>query len=116
MSVSRALPMYKGSHYFDIYAMYFSKYRNQEYASPLWVLEIGVAGGGSLLFWQVFFGRQAQILGIDIDPKCKELQVGSCSFPIESQGDASFLANALKEFGGTDVVIDDGSHINLDVI
>lgn len=116
MSVSKALPMYKWSHYFDIYAMYLSKYRNQLQDSPLRVLEIGVADGGSLLFWQEFFGTHALILGIDIDPKCLKLPVDNCSVRIGSQSDGKFLLDSIKEFGGVDVVIDDGSHINADVI
>ncbi len=115
MPIQKNLPMFKWSHYFDIYVMFFSKYRNNR-KSPLRVLEIGIADGGSLLFWQDFFGRSAQILGIDIDPKCMELPVGGCEVRIGDQSDGLFLQKAIKDFGGVDIVIDDGSHINAHVI
>jgi len=34
------------------------------------MLEIGVSFGGSLEMWREYFGPEATIFGIDIDPEC----------------------------------------------
>lgn len=115
MPIQKKLPMYKWSHYFDIYVMYLGKYRKNR-KSPLNVLEIGIADGGSLRFWQDFFGPACRVLGVDIDPKCMKLPVGNCWVRIGNQANRPFLTNAIIDFGGLDIVIDDGSHINAHVI
>lgn len=40
---------------------------------PLRFLEIGVAEGGSLGVWRRFFGSEATVCGVDIDPTCAGL-------------------------------------------
>jgi len=48
----------------------FNRFRNKEIV----ILEIGVLQGGSLQMWKDYFGDKAKIFGIDIDPRCKELE------------------------------------------
>jgi hypothetical protein len=72
------------------------------------VVEIGVAGGASLLTWQRFFSV-ATIVGIDINPNCKRLQVGRAIIEIGSQADPDFLDEVCRKYPPT-IVIDDGSH------
>jgi len=73
------------------------------------VVEIGVAGGASLLTWQRFFSV-AKIVGIDINPNCKRLQVGRATVEIGSQADPYFLDEICRKYPPT-IVIDDGSHM-----
>lgn len=80
------------------------------------MLEIGVggydddAGGKSLRLWRAFLPR-AQIAAIDIYDKTSlssgRVQVYQCS-----QVDKGGLERIARIYGGFDVVIDDGSHIN----
>jgi hypothetical protein len=55
-------------HYFDIYHRHFAGFRGQ----PLTMIEIGVFNGGSLRMWRDYFGPQATIVGVDINPECKQ--------------------------------------------
>jgi cephalosporin hydroxylase len=62
--------MHKYQHYFDIYDRYFNRFKNR----PITIVEIGVSHGGSLQMWKEYFGTQAIIWGIDIDPRCKSME------------------------------------------
>jgi hypothetical protein len=77
---------------------------------PLRLLEIGVAQGGSLQLWRRYFGPDAVIFGIDIDPRVKAVDDTDLEVRIGSQVDPEFLRGVVAEMGGVDVVLDDGSH------
>lgn len=96
----------KWHHYLPLYDRYFAPWRNK----PLRFLEIGVSGGGSLTMWRKFFGPQATIFGIDIDPACAAYDGIAAQVRIGSQDDPAFLASVVAEMGGVDIVLDDGSH------
>lgn len=98
--------VHKWHHYIPIYEKYFEKYRGQEVR----FLEIGVSKGGSLRMWREYFGTDAVIFGIDIDPNCSQLNGIHGQVRIGSQDDSSFLSAVVLEMGGVDVVLDDGSH------
>jgi hypothetical protein len=98
--------MLKWHHYFPIYEKHFSPWRNK----TVTVLEIGIFKGGSLGMWRRFFGPLSTIIGIDIDPSCKQYQADGVHVRIGDQSDQSFLQSIIDEFGVIDVVIDDGSH------
>lgn len=99
--------IYKWDHYFDIYDRHFSKYRNKDIV----ILEIGVYDGGSLLMWKNYFGRNAKIYGIDIDPRCLNVvHEENIEVIIGSQNDTQFLRNLKKQLPKIDILIDDGSH------
>lgn len=100
-------PAYKWHHYLEIYEQYLSAYRSK----PLFFLEIGVSAGGSLELWRRYFGAQATIVGIDIDPACAARVDPQNIVRIGSQDDPGFLRKVIDEFGAPDVVLDDGSHI-----
>lgn len=103
--------VHKWHHYIPIYDRYLSRYRGTNAK----ILEIGVQNGGSLSMWRNFFGHQATLFGIDIDPSCAALN-GKCGqVRIGSQSDTDFLESIVAEMGGVDVVIDDGSHIMGDI-
>jgi len=98
--------IHKWVHYFDIYDRHFSKFKNKE----ITILEIGVAQGGSLQMWKNYFGDKAKIYGIDINPKCKELEEENIQIFIGSQSDRKFLREVKKTIPPIDILIDDGGH------
>ena len=104
--------MNKWHHYFEIYDRHFAAFRDR---SPV-VLEIGVSQGGSLQMWREYFGRGARIVGIDIDPRCREFEEEQISVMIGDQEDRAFLAEVRKRLPHVDIVIDDGGHTMLQQI
>jgi len=98
--------MQKWHHYFEIYHRHFESFRGR---SPV-VLEIGVFHGGSLQMWKEYFGPGAKIVGIDVDPRCRELEEEGVSIMIGDQADRRFLAEVRQRFPRVDIVIDDGGH------
>jgi len=107
-SAAKGRSIDKWHHYFEIYERHFERFRGRAVS----VLEIGVQNGGSLAMWRHFFGPQAQLYGIDIDPRCRTLDGESGSVRIGSQDDPRFLEAVVAEMGGLDIVIDDGSHVS----
>jgi cephalosporin hydroxylase len=104
-------PSIKWHHYFEIYERHLSKYRNKN----IKVLEIGVQDGGSLQMWKNYFGADSFIVGIDIDPYC-EYEEEQIVVEIGSQSDKDFLEQVIKKHGTFDIIIDDGSHIQDDIL
>ena len=90
----------KWRHYFDIYEKHFAKYRGQ---SPR-VLEIGIDHGGSLQLWKRYFGKGAEITGVDIDPAAmfEEDQIKTYQYHQKNP--------EIAKLGPWDIIIDDGSH------
>jgi hypothetical protein len=101
--------IHKWHHYFDIYHNHFRRYRGQ----PVTLLEIGVFHGGSLQMWKKYFGSKAKIYGVDIDPRCKELEEDQIEIFIGDQADREFLRELKDKIGVVDIVIDDGGHTML---
>ena len=101
-------------HYFPIYDRHLLRLRDgfseAGVRRPLRLLEVGVRHGGSLQIWRKFFGTEATIFGIDVDPNCAAIDDADLTIRIGSQSDAAFLRSVVSELGGIDVVIDDGSH------
>ena len=104
----------KWKNYFSIYDSVFLKHSNGfvENGSerPVKFLEIGVDRGGSLQIWRKYFGPNATIFGVDINPECANLDNENFQVRIGSQADKCFLQQVVKEMGGVDLVVDDGSH------
>ena len=99
--------IHKWIHYLDIYQHHFAAYRN----TPVKFLEIGVFKGGSLELWRNYFGLNATIFGIDIDPACATYVSPPNQVRIGSQDDANFLRSVVDEMGAPDIILDDGSHV-----
>ncbi|MCZ7855928.1 hypothetical protein O9X81_04815 [Agrobacterium salinitolerans] len=95
--------------YFAIYDREFSRFRNM---APR-VLEIGVYKGASIQLWKEFFGKDANIVGVDIDQTCHAFHAPENGIFVEigSQADFSFLQGVVARYGPFDIVIDDGSHV-----
>jgi hypothetical protein len=104
--------LHKWLHYFDIYERHFERFCDR----PIRFLEIGVHGGGSLHMWREYFHKDSQIVGIDINPECKQHAEGNIDVHIGSQDDESFLNKIADQYGGFDIILDDGSHVNSHVI
>ena len=98
--------VHKWHHYIPLYDRYFSCFRGRKVR----FLEIGVSKGGSLQMWRNYFGDEAIIYGIDINPDCEQFNNKAGQVRIGSQIDEAFLTSVIQEMGGVDIVLDDGSH------
>ena len=98
--------IWKWEHYYDVYDRHLSRFRGKS----IGILEIGVLGGGSLYMWRDYFGPDARIYGLDINPACKELEKDGFEIFVGDQGDPEFWKRLLREVPMIDVVIDDGGH------
>ena len=96
----------KWGHYFAVYEKWFSPYRGKDIV----FVEIGVQNGGSAQMWKNYFGKDAKIIGIDINPKCKELEEEQISIEIDSQEDPNFWAAFKDKYPRVDILLDDGGH------
>jgi len=107
-----------GCHWYtQHYQRYFEPFRHR----PINLLEIGVGGesnarvgGQSLRMWKRFFPK-ARIVGIDIFDK-KHFAEPRIDIRICDQTDEAALRKLSEEYGGFDIIIDDGSHVNEHVI
>lgn len=98
--------IHKWMHFFDAYDRHFARYRGKEVV----VLEIGVFHGGSMQMWKDYFGGKATIHGVDVNPRCKELEEERVRIHIGSQSDRAFLRRLRAELPPIDIIIDDGGH------
>lgn len=103
---------HKWIHYFPIYENFLSKYINQS----ILLFEIGVGQGGSLPLYKKYLGALSTIVGIDIDPKCKQYEEPDCYIRIGNQKDNAFLLSLIDEFGIPDIIIDDGGHLQSQIL
>lgn len=99
--------------YTPIYQRYFQSIRRH----PIRLLELGIGGGSntkyggnSLKMWSRYFSY-GEILGVDIYDKSL-IDYRRIRTYQGHQSDPDFL----KQFAALDIVIDDGSHINSDII
>ena len=93
--------IHKWKHYFEIYDRHFARFRSK----PVVVVEIGVYEGGSLQMWKNYFGTQAQIYGIDVDPRCKSFEEPQITIAIGSQEDRQFLRTFAQSVPRIDILI-----------
>ena len=99
--------------YTEIYHQYFKEIKHRK----IRILEIGIGGGentkyggNSLKMWAKYFPK-SEVLGIDLYDKSL-LDYRRIQTFRGSQTDEKFLS----QFDNLDIIIDDGSHINEDVI
>ena len=98
--------VHRWRHYFDIYHRHFSRFRGDSIV----MIEIGIFNGGSLRMWKDYFGSNSTIVGVDINPGCKQYEEPGIEIVIGDQGDPKFLQDLIKQFPKFDIVLDDGGH------
>ena len=98
--------IHKWRHYFEIYDRHFARFRGR----PVNIVEVGVYKGGSLQMWKHYFGPQARIVGVDIDPECAAFAEEQVEIIIGSQEDRTFLRSLTERIPIIDILIDDGGH------
>ena len=96
----------KHSTYFHAYDDLLAKYRGKK----ITFVEIGILGGGSLFMWRDFFGPEARIIGIDINPEAKKWEEHGFEIFVGSQSDEAFWKGFIEQVGEVDVLLDDGGH------
>lgn len=98
--------VHKWEHYLPVYESAIDR------SHPVRMLEIGVFHGGSLQMWRRYLHPDSVIVGIDIDPECKQFDdpARQVHVRIGGQQDVPFLQSVIDEFGPFDVILDDGSH------
>jgi hypothetical protein len=97
----------KWLHYLDVYHRHLERFRGR---APV-VLEFGIFHGGSLQMWRDYFGPDAQIHGVDINPACRALAEPGTTIHIGDQADRGFLRRLAAEIGApVDVLVEDGGH------
>jgi hypothetical protein len=62
--------------------------------------------------WEYYFGKQATIIGIDINPDCKLIEKDNIFIEIGDQSNINFLQNIIEKYGRPDIILDDGSHVS----
>jgi hypothetical protein len=107
-----------GAHW---YTQHYHRFFEQLKHRQLNVLEIGVGGyessrlgGASLHMWKAYF-RKGRIVAIDIYDK-RHLSEHRIDIRQCDQTDSEALTQLSNEYGGFDIIIDDGSHLNDHVI
>jgi cephalosporin hydroxylase len=85
--------LHKWVHYFDIYERHLARFRGK---APV-MIEIGVAGGGSLAMWKEYFGPGSHIIGIDHNPQCKAHEDDGIEVFIGSQDDPAMINEIFFE-------------------
>lgn len=104
-------------HYEDEYERHFASLRDK----PIRLLEIGIGGWGSierggesLKSWRDYFPN-ASIVGLDIEDK-KFLDCDRITTVKGNQSNIELLNDITYVYGPFDIVIDDGSHIQSDIL
>jgi len=92
--------------YFQVYDELFSRYREKK----ITFVEIGILDGGSLFMWRDFFGEDARIIGIDLNPAARKWESEGFEIHIGSQSDPKFWETFFDAVGNVDIVLDDGGH------
>jgi hypothetical protein len=104
--------------YFHNYTRQYHSLLNQFRDKPIKYLEIGVFNGGSLKAFREAFKNSTCILGLDINHTCKthENVKNNIFIEIGNATDNDFIKNISDKYGFFDIILDDGSHVNKDVI
>jgi len=99
-------PTLKHTSYFQVYDEIFAKFKNKK----ITFVEVGVLNGGSLFMWRNYFGKEARIIVIDLNPEAKKWELHGFEIFIGNQGEEKFWKNTLPYIGEIDVLLDDGGH------
>ena len=98
----------KYSNFFETYEFLLARFQEKE----IILVEVGVFHGGSLHMWREFLGKNARIIGIDVDNNAIESTKDGFEIFIGNAKDPDFWAAFYLTVGKIDVLIDDGGHTN----
>lgn len=96
----------KHSTYFNSYDYFLKNYIGQQ----ITFVEIGILDGGSLFMWREFFGQNARIIGIDLNPDAKKWEKYGFEIFIGDQNKQDFWDHFKASVGKVDILLDDGGH------
>jgi cephalosporin hydroxylase len=104
----------KWASYLPVYDRWFSCYQD----APVNLLEVGVQNGGSLQIWAKYFANAKKIVGCDINPDCAQLTYDDprMALVIGDVKAATVRQQIMKYAELYDIIIDDGSHKNADIV
>jgi len=60
--------------------------------------------------WRDYFGPQATIVGVDINPECKQFSEPGIDIVIGDQADRAFLRSLSNRYPDLAILVDDGGH------
>jgi hypothetical protein len=92
--------------YLNFYESFMAPQREQ----AVTLLEIGVYQGASLKTWREYFPK-AKIIGVDIQPNCKQFESDRIRVELADQANLEHLAQLAAAHGPFDFIIEDGSHM-----
>ena len=104
--------------YFHNYTRQYNSLLHDFRKKPIKYLEIGVYNGGSIKAFRETFKNSTCCLGLDIDNRYKKYEDVKNNVFVEI-GDATnsnFIQQITEKYGSFDIILDDGSHKNKDVI
>ena len=102
----------KWESYFNVYEKIFQSYKGKK----ITFVEVGVSTGGSLQMWRKYFGKNARIIGVELNPEAKKLEADGFEIFIGNQSDPSFWKKFYETVGKIDILLDDGGHKNIQQI
>jgi predicted O-methyltransferase YrrM len=104
--------------YFHNYSRQYESLLHTFREKPIKYLEIGVYNGYSLKAFRETFKNASCILGLDIENGCKNHEdiENKIFVEIGNATDSNFIQEITKKYGTFDVILDDASHTNKDVI
>lgn len=104
--------------YFHNYTRQYEKLLRDFRDKPIKYLEIGVFTGGSLNAFREAFLNATCIVGIDINNEYKYYENTQKNIFVEigNATDPNFIKMITEKYGSFDIILDDGSHTNTDVI
>ena len=98
----------KHINYFDVYDDLFKNFVDKK----IIFVEVGILNGGSLFMWRDYFGKNARIIGIDLNPASKRFEKEGFEIFIGDQQKPEFWNFFFNKVGNIDILLDDGGHTN----
>ena len=75
-------------------------------------VEVGILSGGSLFMWREYFGPEARIIGVDLNPDAAKWREHGFEVYIGDQSQERFWSDFFAAVGPVDIILDDGGHRN----
>lgn len=96
----------------DSYFLAYEELLEKYIGKPITFVEVGVLNGGSLFMWRDYFGADARIIGVDLNPLAKKWEKDGFEIFIGNQADRKFWDDFFHQVGPVDILLDDGGHTN----